>query len=61
MVSTIKARLAGGGTKRGRRKGFDGLGGADMVGSLVAARKLADKVGGIEEAKQALAVLAQLE
>ena len=58
MVSMIKAKLAGGGTKRGRRKGF---GGADMVGSLVAARKLADKVGGIEEAKQALAVLAQLE
>lgn len=58
MVSVLKGKMKGGsgmrGARRGRRVGNLG------IEALVEAKKLADQLGGIEKAREALAVLAKL-
>ena len=55
MVSVLKGKLNGSsGTRQGRRVGNLNL------DSLIEAKKLADRLGGVAKAQEALAVLAKL-
>ncbi len=62
-VSTIKGKLsAGGKKKRGRPKGAAKRNGSMIaLETLVRAKKLADQLGGIDKAKQAMDALAKLQ
>jgi hypothetical protein len=62
QVSSIKAKLLGaGGKKRGRpAKGASNNGNVSLA-SLLAAKQLANKMGGVEAAKRALDVLVRLQ
>jgi hypothetical protein len=64
MVSTIKARMGAGPKKRGRRKKSASAkrnGAMISLGVLVQAKKLAESLGGVEKAKEAMDALAKLQ
>ena len=64
MVSTIRMRMGAAPKKRGRKKKSKGArkGGAMIsLGILVQAKRLADQLGGVEKAKQAMDALAKLQ
>lgn len=66
FVSTVLSndkKRSGQGGRRGRRRGrpaASGRGGDVAVAQLIQAKKLADQMGGVEQARQALDALAKL-
>lgn len=64
MVSTLKSKMSGGTKKRRRRKKRVAArqnGQMISMNDLVEAKKLADRLGGLEKAQEAVAALAKLQ
>jgi hypothetical protein len=64
MVSTIRMRMKGAPKKRGpkkKRKGAKKNGAMVSLGILMQAKRLADQLGGVEKAKEAMDALAKLQ
>src|SRR5688572_13908076 len=64
MVSTIRMRMKGTPKKRGpkkKRTGAKKQGAMVSIGILLQAKKLADQLGGVEKAKEAMDALAKLQ
>lgn len=64
MVSTLRSKMSGGTKKRRRRKKAVAArqnGQMILLSDLIETKKLADRLGGLEKAQEAVAALAKLQ